>query len=246
MIALLFLGSIALAGSPFLLPVGEAMRYEGSIAGIKGGHTWTRVSAGPGGALIIEAGAKSASWYEAIYQVDDYVRSTWTPGAGSSRYESRFREGNFHQDQDMDLSSAAGFVVIRRQEFDDGWREWSTDYPGQPYVEDPASAIFQLRQLDGEGPWTFPVFSGEGTWELEVALEGREVVKGTPLGDVTCRVLSLQTHHRGGWEQRGAFRVYITDDARRVPLRFVVKSSIGHVRFELVEYHAPEGRGEQR
>ena len=61
----------------------------------------------------------------------------------------------------------------------------------------------------------------------------------TPLGTVTARVLSLKTGHRGGWEQRGKFLVYLSDDARRVPLQFAVKSSIGYVRIVLTEYSAP-------
>ena len=46
---------------------------------------------------------------------------------------------------------------------------------------------------------------------------------------------------KGDWEQRGRFLMYLTDDARRVPVRIQVKASIGSIKATLVEYRPPSG-----
>lgn len=232
---LLLLILSALAGSL----IGETLRWEIQFAGVSGGEMWCSVEAGAGEAVTIEAGVRSADWYARLYPIDDLVRSTWTPGHGSARYETRFREGRFHQDQDMRLSGDP-FTVWRRQEFAaEGWREWEKEYPGRPGVQDPVSAVYALRLLTGEGPWTYPVFSGEETWPLQVEKVAEDHLEDTPVGAVDVLVLSLRTLHEGDWEQQGRFLMYVTDDARRIPVRFIVKTSIGSVRANLIEYTPP-------
>ena len=48
--------------------------------------------------------------------------------------------------------------------------------------------------------------------------------------------MELRTQHRGDWEQRGRFLVYLTDDERRIPVRFLVRTSIGSIRATLVAH----------
>ena len=222
--------------------VGEAIVWNIHYTGINAGSAGAETTAGPGGALFVDTWIKNASWYASLYTIDDHTRSTWTPGKGSVRYETRFREGGFQQDQDMHMRPD-GFSVWRRQYFrdDDAWREWTTPYDPHPYVEDPVTAIFAIRELDGAGPWRFPVFSGEATWPLDVEVYERTRLADTPIGEVDVVVYSLQTRHRGEWEQRGRFLVYLTDDDRRVPVRIVIKSSIGAIRADLSAYTPPTG-----
>src|SRR5688572_18625414 len=111
--------SAALAAPSF---VGEKLRWDIAFAGVTGGQAWAEVVPGADGAVHIEAGAKNADWYERVYSIDDFVRSPWVPGAGSRRYETRFREGRFQQDQDMRLTPS-GVSVWRKQRFEEGWRE---------------------------------------------------------------------------------------------------------------------------
>ena len=237
---LLLAGMVALAaGGP-----GEELVWGVRVAGINAGQAGARTVAGPGSDLFIETWLKNADWYGSIYSVDDTTRSTWSVEGGSTRYETRFREGGFHQDQDMRLDPD-GFQVWRRQKVKEGWREWTTPYAAEPYVEDPVTAIFALREASGDGPWSMPVFSGKNTWPLNATLIGRETLEGTTLGTVDVIVLSLQTRHRGEWEQQGRFLVYYTDDAQRIPVRMVIRSSIGAIRVDLVGYTPPQNRPAQ-
>jgi len=225
----------ALAGA---IGAGEELVWGITYAGITGAVASATVSDAPGGSLYISTAIKNADWYARIYTIDDTTRSTWVPGDGSTRYETRFREGGFQQDQDMRLAPSS-FSVWRHQKLKEGWKEWTTEYPGHPYAEDPVTAFFAIRTLDGAGPWSMPVFSGEATWPLHVEDAGRETLAVEPLGEVPVRVLSLQTRHRGEWEQQGRFLVYVTDDERRIPVRFVIRSSIGAIRADLIGYTPP-------
>jgi hypothetical protein len=234
MIALLLIAA-SLAGSL----VGEVIRWDIQFAGVSGGQAWCSVLPGEDGAVLLEAGARSADWYARLYPIDDFVRSTWAPGEGSRRYETRFREGRFIQDQDMRLS-AEEVTVAGRQKVEEGWREWESRYPGTAGVEDPVSAIYAMRLLAGPGPWTYPVFSGKETWPLQIELVGEERIEDTPLGAVDVQILSLRTLHKGDWEQRGRFLMYVTDDDRRIPVRFVVKTSIGAIKANMIEYRPPD------
>ncbi|MEL6343515.1 MAG: DUF3108 domain-containing protein [Myxococcota bacterium] len=218
---------------------GERLTWSLSFAGITAGEAWATVKPGPtSDQQIIEAGARNADWYGAIYSIDDFIRSTGSLTSGSVRYETRFREGGFQQDQDMTLSPE-GITVWRNQKFKEGWREWTKTYPAAPGAADPLSALYMLRRLEGEGPWVLPVFSGEETWPLEVELLGREVWSKGVMGPVTVRVLSLRTLHEGDWEQRGKFLVYVTEDAHRVPARVVIKLNVGAIRAELIAHTPP-------
>jgi hypothetical protein len=216
---------------------GERMRWDISYAGMVAGEAWADAKVSSSGALVLTGGAKNAEWYEPFYTIDDWVRSTWVPGAGSVRYETRFREGGFHQDQDMHLGRD-GIEVWRKQRKADGWKESTSHYPASPAAEDPVSAMYALRELEGDGPWTFPVFSGKKTWPLTVT-PVEKTTSDTIFGkDTPVVVVELQTLHEGDLEQKGRFFVTLTDEPRRVPVKVLIRTNFGPIKAELVSYEA--------
>lgn len=225
---------------------GERITWSIRYGGVAAGTAWAEAKLEPDGAVVIEGGAKNAPWYGKLYSIDDFVRSTARPEGGSTRYETRFREGGFHQDQDMRLEPG-GFEVWRKQRFGEEWREWTKSYDAHPGAEDPISAVTRIRLLHDEAlaptplgsGWTFPVFSGEKTWPLIVTVVDREPLETEVLGTVQTRVVELRTEHKGMLEQRGRFWIWLTDDARRIPVRMVVKTNFGAVRADLVAYRPP-------
>jgi hypothetical protein len=217
---------------------GEYMRWEIKYMGVTGGFAEAWTEAGEDGRLVTTGIAQNAPWYAKVYTLDDRVRSTWDPAGGSAAYDTWFREGGFQQDQEMRLS-ADGIHVDRRQLGDEGWREWSNDYPAHPGAEDPVSAFFRMRMMDLDTTQRFPVFSGKRTWTLEVVTRKRERLQDTPLGPVYTRVVELRTAHEGDLEQRGRFLLWLTDDARQVPVRMVVKTNVGPIKANLIAYEAP-------
>lgn len=218
--------------------VGEVLEWSVHYGGIHAGSAWASTSDNGDGTLRLEAGCRSAPWYERIYMIDDLVTSTWAPGAGSLRYETRFREGGFQQDQVMRLSGTA-VEVWRRQLVDGAWRESTTPYTTSDGAEDPVSAIYAMRLAAQDPTWTTPIFTGKKTSPLVVRRVGTDHLEDTPLGDLAVDVFDLRTSHQGDVEQKGDFRVYLSQDSRRVPLRVVVRTNVGPVRADLVNYQGP-------
>ena len=233
---LLLLGALAGAAEPSF--AGERLEWAMRYAGLSAGSAWAEAHA-VGEQLLLEAGCQNASWYDAIYQVHDWVRSTWTPGRGSSRYETRFREGSFHQDQDMHLYPDR-VEVWRDQERDGVWRESTTRYPAAPSAEDPVSAMYALRSLDGDGPWTLAVWNGKRALRVTVA-PGPQTTLETAFGPLPARAISLDVPHEGEVEQKGTFTVWLGLDPSRLPLRAELRANVGTFRADLVRWRPSSG-----
>lgn len=210
-----------------------AVRYLGMTVGHIDATTVLR-----DGTRVTTGAARSAPWYRPVYDLDDTVTSTWTPNQGSQRYEARFREGRFHQDQDQRFLTDA-VVVALGQRKKGQWVTWTDRLDPSPGAYDPIAAIQTVRTLEGPGPWELPVFSGRATRPLRVTVAGTERLEHDLLGPVTVRALDLQTDHRGELEQAGQFRVWVTDDPRRLLVRAVIQTNVGAVRVNLVETDPP-------
>lgn len=202
---------------------GEALRYTAE---------WMGISAGEAVAVTHRSGAgwettlttRSADWLATLYPIDDEARSEWGP-TGSLRYVTRFREGRFQQDQEMRFA-ADGIHVARRQNFAEGWRAWTNDYPALAGVEDPLSAVLRLR--DAASARTLQVFSGKRVVPVVCEAVAEEAVDG-----VAARRFELRTREEGVLRDR-ITAWYSTDDAH-VPLRAVVHTRAGPVTVRLVE-----------
>jgi hypothetical protein len=228
------LPDLAKAG-PLPFAPGERITWSVSYGGVTAGTAWAEVRAAGGSLVTLAAGARSASWYEAIYAIDDVVESLWdTAGGGSSRYRTRFREGRFHQDQLMEIA-ASGIRVWRKQERDGVWEEKVENYPGASGpVEDPQTAFYRIRTLPLEAgsSWRFPVFSGKKTWILDVSVDDRESLH-TALGPLEAWPVHIRTRHEGDLVQKGDISVWLSDDARRIPVRIVIHANVGAIRADV-------------
>ena len=209
------------------LRVGERLEWAVSWMGVAAGRAWSTI--GPlDGAVLFEAGCTSAPWLAGLYPIDDRLRSEWRPGQGSRRYVTRFREGGFEQDQDVDIG-ADPIVAARAQRFDDGWRAWEDIHAAVPGVEDPVSAFYRLREEAGpvgeRVRWT--VWTGRRAAGLQVWTAAAEALDGVAV----WRVEVLAEHAGGDLEPR--MTVWLTQDADRVPLVAEVRTRAGPVRAEL-------------
>ena len=215
------------------------MRWAVTYMGVVGGYAEAWTEPDGEGRQVTTGMARNAPWFARVYTIDDRIRSIWKPTGGSIAYDTWFREGRFQQDQQMRFGTD-GIHVERRQRGDTGWRSWSDAYPAHPGVEDPVSAFFRLRMLDLDQTQRIPVFSGRHTWTLEVLHRRMERRRDTPLGTVDTRIVELRTAHEGDLEQRGRFLLWVTDDRRQIPVRMVVRTNLGSIRADLVEY-VPSG-----
>jgi len=162
----------------------------------------------------------------------------------SARYPDRVAVGLDAKGREVAVRGwveGSGIEVARRQLKSDGWKEWTTPYPPAPGAEDPVSAMYAMRALEGDGPWTLQVFSGKKSWALSIEPAERATIDTIFGKDTPVRVVELKTLHEGDVKQRGRFFVTLTDDDRRIPVRAVIKTSIGSIKADLVSYAAPTG-----
>lgn len=211
---------------------GERLEFAVRWMGIEAGSAWSTLTAAAEG-WVVEAGAKNAGWLDGLYPIDDWMRSEWRPGEGSRRYLTRFREGRFHQDQEMWIGPPE--VRVRRsQAHADGWRSSEGRYAWVPGAEDPLSAIYRLR-VDPPpvgGTTEFPVFNGKRTLRLRASAE-----PGPTVGEVPTRRLVLRSAREGDYD--GGIDLLVSEDADRVPMEAVIATRAGPVKVALVRRTVP-------
>lgn len=224
---------ILLVGVAMAAPLthGERLEWAVSWMGIEAGSAWSTVARN-GEAWVVEAGARNAGWLDHLYPIEDWMRSTWQ-GAGSQRYETRFREGRFHQDQDMRLGPPE-ILVHRGQDGDQGWHEWESRYRHVPGAEDPISAVFRLRVAPPPvgGSIDFPVFNGKKTLTLRAT-----GAVGAPVDGVATREVQVRSASDGDYD--GQVTLLLSEDDDRVPLRAFVGTRAGTVTIALARRSVP-------
>lgn len=109
-----------------------------------------------------------------------------------------------------------------------------TVFSNRPNTFDLLSAIYRLRALPPptEGAaYRLSVANGEEQFNAEVRAEGKEVVR-TSVGSFNCTVLSVRApDNRQADDLR--LRVYISDDAQRLPVRVTARINSGLIRADL-------------
>jgi hypothetical protein len=111
---------------------------------------------------------------------------------------------------------------------------------------DPIGVILVLRGWDApDGARAiFHTLGGRTVWRTELTVDGREL-RDTKLGKLSCvRMTGLSRRLSPSLvvdEKRPArqFTVWLTDDARRVPLEIIAHTELGDVAVKLTSYDSP-------
>lgn len=172
--------------------------------------------------------AKSAQWIDTVYKVRDEISSLFDLEAlYSLRFRKQLREGDYKADFDAEYLHAEG--VAR---YADGSE--SELVPGS---QDILSALFYVRAFAlREGMVLhIPVHDGKKSYPLRVAVTGRERVE-TRLGSYDCLVLEPTLQSQGLFKSEGRMLIYLSDDARRLPVKLKARAPVGAFTSELVAY----------
>ena len=220
-------GLSAVAPAPF--KVGERLTYALS---------WGVVSAGTavfelaerqslGGRSVVKAihTARSNDFISVFYPVNNRVESLLDEEA---HYPYRLlfnrREGKRKNDIEVHFDQAAHRATVTK----DGTTE-TLDIPAR--AQDTLSIIYFFRTFPAVaiGSSTFvDVLHDKKNYRLELRIEGTERVKG-PLGEFdTIRILAIMPF-KGLFLNEGNIRVWVTNDAARVPVLMKAKVVIGSV-----------------
>jgi hypothetical protein len=234
--------AVSLLSAAAVLPFGPGERatFRISYAHLLAGRATLRVTPGDDPhSLRFVAEARSQGFFAWLlrYRVEDRTVALWDSATGCSRgIEKHLREGRAVRDQRVTFGGDGAAWVedpkIRERRF-----------PVAPCVLDVLSAFFvtRVRGVPEAGPLELPVFDNGKHYTLGIRFVGRERLD-LPLGkNVATLVIEPQlVEGTGLFVKKGRLRIWLTDDARRIPVRLSSRVPIGSVTAELESYEAPE------
>ncbi len=177
---------------------------------------------------LIESRASSNRFFSAFYMVRDKVVSHVDVARLYSRYfAKRLREGEYRQNIEVRFDQVAG-----KAHYADG-RTFDT----MPGVHDVLSAFYFVRTLALEPGRTYHVdtHSSRKNYPLEVIVHGRERVK-VPAGEFDCLVVEPVILGDGLFQHEGSLTIWLTDDARKMPVLMKTKVKVGSIDASLKEF----------
>ncbi|MGH7208702.1 MAG: DUF3108 domain-containing protein [Nitrospiraceae bacterium] len=181
--------------------------------------------------LTLVTTAKSSPFVSAFFPVENRVESAIDAGTLSPhRMVFHRREGKRKNDFDVTFHHVEGTVTSIK----DGV---ATTLGIPPGTQDALSCLYYLRSLPSLPPGSslaMTVHHDKKNYRLEVQIEAVEKVKG-PWGEVEAlRVLAIMPF-QGIFLNEGNIRVWLTNDARRVPVMMKAKVIIGSIVARLVD-----------
>lgn len=184
--------------------------------------------------------AKSQGFFAWLFRfrVDDRTHADWDPASGCSLgIEKRLREGKAQRDQRVRIDPRSGDVDVEDAKITE------KHFRLEPCTLDVLSALYvtRMRGVPETGRLELPVFDNGKRYMLGVRFLGRERLDlPAPFGKNTPTVVvePLLLEGTGLFVKEGRLKIWLTDDARRVPVRMRSKVAIGSVSADLEEYEA--------
>jgi len=105
-------------------------------------------------------------------------------------------------------------------------------------------AFFRVRKmkLSPGMQVRIPIFDSRKRYEIVVDVLGRQKLKAPWGGKVNCLVIVPRLKTEGIFSSKGTVKLWLTDDARHIPLRMTAKVKIGRIIATLEHYTQGAGR----
>jgi len=176
----------------------------------------------------IESRARSNSFFSAFYRVRDRVISHVDVVNLHSRFFSkRLREGDYRKNITVHFDEATRQAVYR-----DGRR---LDIPWP--VHDALSAFYAVRarSLRPGDVYYLDTHSSRRNYQLKVVVHRRETIK-VPAGTFDCVLVEPVNMGEGLFKHEGQLLIWVSDDARRLPVLMKSKVKVGAIDASLKAY----------
>ncbi len=176
----------------------------------------------------VESKATSNRFFSAFYLVRDKVITHIDIRTLATRYFSkRLREGDYRKNVAIRYDQEAG-----KARHLDGRDE---DVP--PGVQDILSAFYFVRTLPLEPgkPALVTTHSSRKTYDLVVEVHGRERIT-VPAGTFDCIVVQPVIQGEGLFQFEGDLTIWLSDDARRLPVLMKTKVKVGAIDASLKSF----------
>ncbi len=172
---------------------------------------------------------KSLEW---IYRVHDTYRTLIdTAGIYPVFFEQHNREGGYKRDYWAEFDHARRTARTSEGEF-----------PIEPFTHDVVSALFFVRTLDLSGMKKGDVialknFTDRQSYALNVRILGRESIT-VEAGTFRCIAIEPLVVEGGLFKSDGQIVIWLSDDARKMPVKVATKVLIGSIDVELKQFQA--------
>jgi len=176
--------------------------------------------------------ARSVGMVDAVYPVNDIVRSLFDPRSLQSlAFNLSESHGKRKRQRDTVFDHEARTAISR---VNNGPSEVLT-IPEN--VQDALSAMYYLRTRDAFSigkPIIIQVVDSGKTWSVEVHVLGRETVK-TPAGEFATIKVKTFPKYEGVFMNKGEIFIWLTDDSRKLPVLMKSTITIGSIVSTLTE-----------
>ena len=173
--------------------------------------------------------ARSAAAFDNFYKVRD-TNESWidTQSLCSLQFASHINEAGHRRDETIVFDHPAGAYRIL---------ESSKTGSAPVFVQDVISALYYLRTRDLEVGKEISVDaqSGDKAWPLKIKVLRKEKIK-VDAGTFKCIVVEPAIREGAGiFQAKGKLWVWLTDDARKLPVMMRSKIAVGSITAELRE-----------
>lgn len=227
-LAILLLVATATAAAAFSAP--ERLTFNIYYTGIYAGTAVQEVRRN-GDLLHATSTARSADWLTWLFKVEDRIESIskivdnrWSPVS----YSEKIHEGPTRRDKKITFNEDLTATV------EDFRGKKTTSVQVTAATFDSLSCFFYTRTKPLEPGTTFSIdiYDGKTLHPAVVAVLRRETVK-TAAGEFKTVVVHPQLKTGGIFDKKGELLIWMTDDARHMPVKMVSKVRIGRVTAEL-------------
>lgn len=169
---------------------------------------------------------KSVGIVEAFYPVRETVESTVDPdGLYSLSFKLQESQGKKKRRREMIFDHKNKTVIASLN--DDRPETFSV----ADRVQDALSALYYIRtsqSFDTAKPIVVNVFDSGKTWAVEVYTLGKEKIK-TPAGEFNTIKVKTYPKYEGVFMNKGEIFIWLTDDARKIPVLMKSIITIGSI-----------------
>jgi hypothetical protein len=189
--------------------------------------------------LVCIAKGNSAPAFDLFYKVRDEYGTVVNPKTLQPKFFlRRVNEGGFRIFNDLDFRQDSLFVTADVE--DSKTPRSENSFSILPNTQDVLSAILYCRSLDydklkQDSIFRFPLFIDNELQQVGVKLIGREEIT-TEYGDYKCIVLQPLLLSGRVFSETDNMRIYITDDAQRIPVYIESPLKVGRIVAVLTKY----------
>jgi Protein of unknown function (DUF3108) len=233
-LTLFFLSVLVPTPQASALNIPEKLVFDLTWTGIKAGTATQEIFADKDSVRVIST-ARSADWISVFFPVEDRVESILTktvpPLLGLPKdYRLKTREGKRRKDKEIIFKHAKGKAV-----YIDHLGGERAEIAIGPNTYDAYSSFYYVRTLPltiGKSVYV-SILDNKELWNVEVQVLRKEKLD-TIFGEVNTILIKPLIKSEGIFERKGEIFIWLTDDARRIPVKMQTKVMIGSVTATLV------------